>query len=91
MGLDNPALLALVRAVCDGTRVDWDSVDVDASDSFKSALAELRAVSDIANLNRSLRGETGRAPAVRARASNRAAKGPIRNKLIARYSRGWMV
>ncbi len=64
MALENPALLALVRAVCDGARVDWDSVGAKASDSFKSTLDELRAVADIANLNRSLSGETGRAEAV---------------------------
>jgi Tol biopolymer transport system component/tRNA A-37 threonylcarbamoyl transferase component Bud32 len=62
MDLDNPALLALVRAVCDGSAVDWDTALDHQSEWFRGAVAELRVVADLVNLNRSLEGETDRRP-----------------------------
>jgi dipeptidyl aminopeptidase/acylaminoacyl peptidase len=65
---EHPALLGLVRAVCDGASVDWDATDAPGSDSFRQTLEELRLVAEIANLNRSLGGEIDTAPTTPPRA-----------------------
>src|SRR5690349_2571788 len=58
MERDHPALLAVVRAVCDGARIDWHAAESELSDSVRGTLSELRALADLAGVNRSLGGET---------------------------------
>jgi Tol biopolymer transport system component len=58
----DPNLLALVRAVCDGSAVDWDSSLDEAGEELRAVVSDLRVVAQIADLHRSLGGENIRWP-----------------------------
>ncbi len=53
MSPDVPSLDDLIRAICEGTPVDWDALEQVGSDTFRSQVAALKVVAGIARVHRS--------------------------------------
>jgi serine/threonine protein kinase/Tol biopolymer transport system component len=47
-----PALEDLVHAICEGTPVDWDALEGLGTETFRTRIAALRVVADIADVHR---------------------------------------
>ena len=73
MSPDVPSLEDLVRAICEGTPIDWDALEQVGSDTFRSQVAALKVVAGIARVHRSE--ATGAAGPARARRMRRSAGG----------------
>lgn len=57
------ALLPLAESIADGALVDWDAVEAVASDHDQAVIRQLRVLSNLAGLHRSLPAEPGAVPA----------------------------
>lgn len=57
------ALLPLAESIADGAPVDWDAVEAAASDHDQAVIRQLRVLSNLAGLHRSLPAEPGAVPA----------------------------
>ncbi len=57
------ALLPLAESIADGALVDWDAVEAAASQHNQAVIRQLRVLSSLAGLHRSLPSEPGAAPA----------------------------
>ena len=67
MSPDSSALLRLAESIADGGAVDWESAETRARDEERDVIRQLRVLSELAALHRSLPSaplETGPAPAV---------------------------
>jgi TolB-like protein/Tfp pilus assembly protein PilF len=60
---DAAALLALAESVADGSAIDWTSAEARASAEERAVIRELRILSDLAGLHRSLPAVPGGVPA----------------------------
>jgi hypothetical protein len=79
MPADEAPLAEVIRAVCDGRPVDWDSLELRSpSESFRRALAELRVVAGIADLHSSFGDVDPRHPPL----------APIDRRISARHALG---
>ncbi len=57
------ALLPLAESIADGALVDWDAAEAAASDHDQAVIRQLRVLSNLAGLHRSLPSEPGAVPA----------------------------
>ena len=55
---DTAALLPLAESIADGAQVDWDAVEAHASRDEQAVIRQLRILSSLAVLHRSLPAET---------------------------------